>query len=168
MTPLAARRPRLRLVSDLVQPEIAVESFYDVGRELLPLFVRFHAEQGRDGFELDPDWEGLLRMTAQGALRVVTVRSNGAAVGFILNVVGPALFHRSSIQGATVAYWLDPAFRAGWFPIKLMRRNVELMREWKVQRAFIAADAGYKSGRMGKVFERLGYRLHETHYAIVF
>lgn len=167
----ATRPPKLRVVSTPVEkpePVVAVESLYEVSRELTPLFVRFHREQGKDGIELDPDWDRLLRMTAAGALRVVTVRDGETLVGFMLNVIGPALFHKSTIQGSTVAYWLDPVFRAGWFPVKLFRRNLELLKEWGCERVFIAADAGFKSGRMGRVFERLGYRMDEMHYAKVF
>lgn len=161
-------RPRLHLVSAPAQPEIAVEPLHAISRELTPLFVRFHQEQGKDGVELDPDWDALLRMTVQGGLRIVTVRQDGVLVGFILNTVGAPLFYRGTLHASTIAYWLDPALRSGWFPIKLMRRNVELLREWGVKRAFIAVDVRFKDGRMGKVFERLGYHIHETHYAQVF
>jgi hypothetical protein len=163
-----APRPRLRLVRSVpATPEIAVELLYECRNELIPLFVRFHAEQGKHGIELDPDWDQLLRMTATGILRVVTVRDAGVLVGFLLNTVGPALFYKSTLHASTIAYWLDPVFRTGWFPVKVFRRNVELLREWGVKRTFIAADAGYRDGRMGKVFERLGYELHELHYSQV-
>lgn len=159
---------RLRLVpSAREKPELQVEVFYECRNELIPLFVRFHAEQGR-GIELDPDWDALLQMTAMGRLRVVTVREGGTLVGFMLNTVGSALFYKSTLHGSTIAYWLDPALRAGWFPIRMFRYNLDLMRQWGVKRAFIAADAGFKDGRMGAVFRRLGYELHETHYAKVF
>ena len=160
-------RPRLRLVpSAPAKPEIAVESFYEARNELVPLFVRFHAEQGKDGIELDPDWDQLLRMTAAGVLRVVTVRDEGTLVGFMLNVVNRPLFY-GALHGSTIAYWLDPVYRAGWFPVKLFRRNLDFLKEWGCVRVFIAADTGYKDGRMGRVFERLGYHVHETHYAKV-
>ena len=161
---------RLRLVPSApakLEPTIAVEIFYECRHELVPLFVRFHAEQGR-GIELDPDWDALLMMTAAGRLRVVTVRDEGVLVGFMLNTVGPPLFYKSTLHGSTIAYWLDPIYRVGWFPVRLFRRTMELLREWGVKRAFIAADAGFKDGRMGRVFERIGYELHETHYAVLF
>lgn len=157
---------RLRLVPSAPEkPKLAVEIFYECRNELIPLFVRFHAEQGR-GIELDPDWDALLRMTAAGCLRVVTVRQDGVLVGFMLNTIGPPLFYKGTLHGSTIAYWLEPALRAGWFPIKMFRYNLGLMKEWGVRRAFIAADAGFKGGRMGTVFRRLGYELHETHYAV--
>jgi GNAT superfamily N-acetyltransferase len=146
-----------------------VESLYDVSREIAPLFVRFWQESGKHDVPLDPDWEALLRLTALGFLRVVTVRDKDMLVGFILNVVGqPHLMYRSTPHGTTLAYWLSPEFRRGWFPVKLFRQNLDLLREWGCRRVFIAADAGYKNGRMGRVFERLGYRILETSYAAVF
>ena len=171
-TTVPAPPPRLRLVRSAqerhsAKPEIEVELLYECSRELAPLFVRFHAEQGKDGIELDPDWDALLGMTAQGRLRVVTVRDEGVLVGFMLNVIGPALFYKGTLHGSTVAYWLDSIYRTGWFPVKLFRRNLELLKEWGCKRVFIAADIGFKDGRMGKVFERIGYTLHETHYKAV-
>lgn len=164
-----ATRPPLRLVrSAPATPKIAVELLYECRNELIPLFVRFHVEQGKHDIELDPDWDQLLRMTATGMLRVVTVRDEGTLVGFLLNTLGPALFYKSTLHASTIAYWLDPVYRAGWFPVKVFRRNLELLREWGVKRAFIAVDASYKNGRMGMVFRRLGYELHETHYSMVF
>ena len=167
--PLATLPPRRRDRSATVEsPEIAVETLHDISRELAPLFVRFWKESGKHDVPLDPDWEALLRLTALGFLRIVTVRNGDILVGFILNVVNqPHLMYRSTPHGTTIAYWLSPEFRAGWFPIKLFRRNVELLREWGCRRIFIAADSGYKDGRMGHVFERLGYKPHETTYAMV-
>lgn len=142
--------------------------------------MRFWEESGKDGIPLDPDWDGLLRMAAFGTLRVVTVRHEGtlsredgrerpgALVGFMLNTIGPPLFYKGTLHGSTIAYWLEPACRLGWFPVKLFRKNLALLKEWGCVRVFIAADAGFKDGRMGKVFERLGYHVHETHYALCF
>jgi GNAT superfamily N-acetyltransferase len=161
----ASRRPPRASAPALLEPSIQVESFSAIADELAPLFVRFWKENGRDGVPLDPDWVSLLRMTAAGLLRVVTARQDGALVGFILNIVGPHLMYHGTCHGTTIDYWLDPICRAGWFPVKFLRRNVELLREWGAKRAFIAADAGYKDGRAGKLFERLGYAKHEVHYA---
>lgn len=116
---------------------------------------------------LDPDWEALLRMAALGVLRVVTIRDAGILVGFMLNTIGPPLFYKGTLHGSTIAYWLDPVYRVGWFPVKLFRRNLEFLKQWGCKRVFIAADAGFRDGRMGLVFRRLGYRVHETHYARV-
>src|ERR1700752_360454 len=86
------RRPEARLrrhpkVLVRETPEIAVELLYDISREIAPLFVRFWKESGKDGIPLDPDWDALLRMTATGTLKIVTVRFEGRLVGFLLNVV---------------------------------------------------------------------------------
>lgn len=163
----ASRRPPK--VSGLAAPEpvIAVEHLAEIAGELTPLFVRFWKESGKDGDELAPDWETLLRMSAVGALQVVTVRDK-ALLGFLLNLIDRRhLFYTNRVQGSTIAYWLDPALRSGWFPVKLFRRNLEFLRECGVNRAFIAADAGFNAGRAGLIFQRVGYELHETHYKMV-
>lgn len=132
---------------------------------MTPLFVRFWKESGRDGVPLDPDWASLLRMTSAGILRTVTVRQDGVLVGFILNVVGGHLMYHGTCHGITNAYWLDPLYRTGWFPVKLFRRNLDFLRSWGAKRVFIAADLDFQDGRVGKVFERLGYAKHELAYA---
>lgn len=129
--------------------------------------MRFWQESGKDGVPLDPDWDALLRMTAMGTLKVVTIRFEERLVGFILNVVMPTLFYKSTIHGTTIAVWIEPAYRIGWFPIRLLRQNVEYLKGWGCRRLFIAADVGYKEGRMASIFRRIGYELHETTYKMV-
>jgi GNAT superfamily N-acetyltransferase len=155
------RRPR---VSALVAPDIAVEPLANIASELTPLFVRFWQESGKDGVEIAPDWENMLRLAAVDMLQVVTVRE-ATLLGFLLNIIQPRhLFYRDIVHASTIAYWLDPSLRTGWFPIKLFRRNLDFLRERGVKRAFIAADAAFHAGRAGLIFQRVGYTLYETHY----
>lgn len=160
------RRPRPSAIAAL-EPTIQVESLYDIARELTPLFVKFWKESGRKEISLDPDWSGLLRLTAAGSLRVVTIRDAGCMVGFMLNVVQPHPFYKSTLHGTTIAYWLDPLYRSGWFPVKFLRRNIAFLREWGCKRIFIAADLLFQNGRAGALFKRVGYEPHEMHYAMV-
>lgn len=147
-------------------PALAGESFAQCAPELAPLFVRFWREAKR-AEELDPDWQALLRMDAFGQLVLLTARADDVLVGFALSALQERhLFYRVK-AASTIAYWLDPAFRAGMFAVRMFRRNLELLKERGAQKAYIAADLHYLDGRAGKLFERLGYELHETHYAKV-
>ena len=146
------------------EPAIAIEPLANIAAELTPLFIRFWKESGKDSVELSPDWETLLRMSALGLLQVVTIRDADVLSGFLLNIIQPRHLFYKMPHASTVAYWLEPALRVGWFPVKMFRRNLELLRERGVARAFIAADAGYRAGRAGLIFQRVGYEKYETHY----
>ena len=147
-------------------PALAEESFASVSGELTPLIIRFWREAKRTE-ELDPDWMGLLRMEAFGQLALLTARADGPLVGFVLNSLqGRHLFYKMK-SASTIAYWLDPVFRTGMFAVRMFRRNLEMLKERGAQKVYIAADLHYLDGRAGKLFERLGYELHETHYSKV-
>lgn len=145
---------------------IQVEQLYDIAQELPPLFVSYGREFPKvEGVVSDPDWPQLLRMAALGALKVLTARDDGVLVGFAFSVVGPHLMYRSVIHGITNAIWLDPAYRAGWFPVRFLRANLDMLRDAGCRRVCIGHDAGWP--RLGKVFERLGYKCDEVLYAQV-
>lgn len=168
MKPHAAalrRRPR---PSASVAPKpgltIQAESLYEIANELPPLFVRYGQEFKKvEGVISDPDWSQLFRMTAAGTLKVTTARDKGTLIGFAFSVVGPHLMYKNTCHGITIAVWLDKAYRFGWFPLKFLRRNLELLKEYGVKRAAIARDA--MTPRLGVVYERLGYRVDEVSYA---
>jgi len=131
--------------------------------ELPPLFVRYGREFPRvEGVVSDPNWPQMLRMAGAGGLRVVTARNDGLLVGFAFNIVGPHLMYRNTSYGITNAIFLEKAFRFGWFPIKFLKHNLDCLKEWGVKETFIARDVA--NTRLGKVFERLGYKAVEVGY----
>src|ERR1700740_565016 len=93
--PVPARR-RLPKPSASAAPEFTIqaESLIEIAGELPSLLVRYGKEHAKA--PVDPDWQGMLRMTAAGTLRVVTARWNGALVGFCFSVVGPHLMYKST------------------------------------------------------------------------
>ena len=166
--PLQRPRPSATVAPKLVAvdgrtlaPTIQAESLYDIASELPPLFARYAREFDK-GLNADPDWTALLRMTAAGMLRVVTVRDNGLLVGFAFTTITPHIMDKTVLYGFTHAIWLDPAYRSGWFPIKFLRFNLERLREWGCQRVSIGHDARWP--RLNKVYARLGYKLEELLY----
>ncbi len=157
------RRPRPK-VSATAAPEIAVAQLADIAAELPSVFVRYGREFNKvEGVVSDPDWPQLLRLEAAGILRILTVRDRGLLVGFAFSLVGPHLMYRHATHGITNAVWLDPAYRAGWFPLKFLRANMEMLRKAGCKRVCIAHDAA--TPRLAKVYERLGYKLDELCYA---
>ena len=143
-----------------VQPE----ELLAVAGELPPLFVRYGREINKA--PADPDWEGLLRMTAVGMLKLVTARFDGALVGFAFSNIGRHIMYKSTPHGITFAVWLDPAYRTGWNGYRLLRFNRDFLHEIGCKRLCLSTESS--NPRLGKVYERLGYKFDELSYAGVF
>jgi GNAT superfamily N-acetyltransferase len=153
-------RPSASVAPELTAQE---ESFLKIADELPPLFVRCGREFPRvEGVVSDPNWPMMFRMAAAGGLRVVTARDASSLVGFAFNIVGPHLMYKNVCYGITNAIFLDKPYRFGWFPVKFLRHNLDCLREWGVKETFIARDVA--NLRLGKVFERLGYKAVEVGY----
>jgi GNAT superfamily N-acetyltransferase len=145
------------------------ERFSAIAKELPPLFERHWLELGsnRDTIKLDPDWDRYLAMDAAGLLVVTTARVAGVLVGYIFNIVGPHLHYRSTAHAELEMFWLDPAWRGLWFSLRWFRGNDDMLRELGVKRVHVAVKNGYKDGRVGVIFKRLGYLPVETVYSKV-
>jgi hypothetical protein len=150
------RRPK---PSATAAPEIGVESLYAIASELPPLLARWGREF-KD--EADLDWQQLLRMAATDTLRITTARDAGVLIGFAFNIVGAHLIFKSTRYGITNMVWIDQAYRRGWFPLTFLRANLDMLREAGCQQTCIAHKA--VTPRLGKVYQRLGYRLDELSY----
>jgi GNAT superfamily N-acetyltransferase len=156
--------PRPPERSDPASPDLQVEGLEEAAADLLPLLVRYHRELAtEDTPALDPDWQALLRGAALGQVMLVTARHAGALVGFALSVLYTHCFHRTVAYAQTHEY-IDPAYRVGLFGVVFLKRNADLLRERGVKRAYIATG----NERIGKVYERAGYRFEEACYVRTF
>ena len=156
------RRPK---PSASAAPELTVQAelLFDIADELPPLFVRYGKEFPRvEGVVFDPNWPMMFRMAAAGGLRFVTARAGDSLIGFASTIIGPHLAYKSVNYGITNAIFLDKPYRFGWFPVKFLKANLDCLREWGVKETFIARDVA--NARLGKVFERLGYKAVEVGY----
>ena len=162
-----ARKPRLLpKPSASAAPKLTFqpESLVDTASELTPLFVRYSAEIYKA--PLDPDWQGLFRLTAAGMLKMVTARFDGLLAGFAISNIGTHIMFKSTPHGITFAVWLDPAYRTAWSGYRLLRFNRDFLLDLGCKRLCISTDA--RNPRLGKVYERLGYKFDELSYAGVF
>lgn len=150
-------------------PVLAVEPFFKIAREAVPIFSRHWEELAlnKDVIPLELDFDRYLDMSATGMLQIVTARSGGALVGYIFNLVGPHLHYKSTLHAELEMFWLDPAFRAGWFPVKMFRFNEEHLKSLGVKRVNANVKIHFMAGRVGKLFERLGYAPTEVSYGKV-
>ena len=151
--PLAPPEPSARAA-----PSFQVELFYNIARELPPLFE----QHGREHNEIpDPDWEAFFDLGLRGVLRVLTVRDNELLAGYIFNLVRGHLHAKRILHCFIDGFYLQPAYRGGMLAMRMFRRNDELMNEWGVRRAYVGADVG---SRHELFFKRLGYKAVETFY----
>jgi GNAT superfamily N-acetyltransferase len=150
--------------SDPAAPDLQVEGLEEAASDLLPLLVRYHRELASEETPpLDPDWQALLRGAALGQVMLVTARHEGVLVGFALSVLYTHCFHRT-VAHAQTHEWLDPAYRVGPFGLEFLKFNAEMLREKGAKRAYIATG----NERVGKVYERAGYRFEEAAYVRTF
>ena len=140
---------------------VGEQSLFDIIDELPPLFILYGQEHPR--VTIAPDWQHLMRMYAQGILRVMTARYNGALIGFAFSVVGPTIMTRTTLQGITVAIWLDPAYRQGRNGYNLLKANRDMLLSIGCKRLFVSADVAHQ--RQAVLYRRLGYKFEEASYA---
>lgn len=112
----------------------------------------------RDVIPLDVDWDRYLALAATGQLCVTTARFDGLLVGYILNLVSGHLHYRSTLHAHMDAYWLDPAYRGGLEVIRWFRLNEEHLRSLGVRKVTGSEKLHYLNGRVGLIFQRLGFR----------
>ena len=117
--PLPLKRPQ-RLDHGQFELEFRWEPFSAISREFLPLLKRHWQELARDQDRvlLDPDWDTHFGSELQGKLHVLTAREGSQLRGYIFNFIGGALNYNSTCHGHTEKYWLEPAFRKGWLPVR--------------------------------------------------
>lgn len=140
------------------------ERFPQIARELLPLLPRHHKEVSYLDAPLDIDWDLYYGYDMRGILHILTARQDGHLVGYIFNLVGPHLHHASNTWAASDMYWLDPATRLGWLPVKMFLVNLEGLREREVEYHSINIVLNFKQGRVGRILQRLGYTPREISF----
>jgi hypothetical protein len=136
------------------------ERFPAISRELLPLLKPHWREVGvnKHVVPLDIDWDMFFDYDLRGVLHVLTARRQKKLVGYIFNLVGPHMHHTSTKWAATNMYWLEPASREGWAPVKFFIENMRGLKEREAVIHNIAISLHFQSGRVGKIFQRLGYK----------
>lgn len=157
-------RPDLKLVVPGAKSVLTSQSerFTVIARELPPLFERHWRELGDPRVPLDPDWDRYFALEVAGSLRMTTARLDGTLAGYISNIVGPHLHYRSTLHAEIEMFYLESAYRGSWFVLQWFRANDLMLHELGVKRVSVAVKSGYRDGRVGSIFRRLGYKTHET------
>jgi GNAT superfamily N-acetyltransferase len=151
------------------KPVFAVERFYDVARDIKPLFRKHWLELGRnrDVVPLDPHWDAFANMDNAGILKIITARLNDELVGYFFVIVCGHLHYKSTLHGNVDMYWLDPTYRKGWTGVAFIRAMEREMRKLGVVRLYMAENVMFKNKRgrrMRSLLQALGFKVADINF----
>lgn len=128
-----------------------------------PLYIKHWRELGLDlDLEIAPDIEKMRVMEQVGLFIVITVRSAGELVGYLLAVVSTHLHYRTSPRMFIVdAYYIVPEFRKG-VGVKLFKFAEHIAKELGTIKMYLSCKVHKDHS---KLFTALGYRLSD--YAFI-
>lgn len=143
------------------------EPFSAIVRQIAPLFTEHWRELAlnQDTIPLEPDYERYLACERAGVLHVMTVRDRGNLVGYVFCIIGPHLHYVSTLWCFVDMFWLEPAYRKGFTGVRMLKAFEQRMRDLKVHVIHATEKHHFKNGRVGAIFEFLGYAPIETVYS---
>lgn len=106
-------------------------------------------------FPLEPNWEAYKFYAERRMLRVITVRSDGELVGYMVFVIAPHLHYKSCLTATEDIYYLRPDMRAGRIGIRMFMYAEEVLKRIGVRRIVMHTKVHSDNSRL---FEYLGYR----------
>lgn len=140
-----------------------VETLADTLEEMKPLFPGHFEDLSRhkDRHELDPQYGVYLAREAAGQVLLVTLREDGALIGYFVGFVGPGLHYQTCLTLTPDIFWIAPEHRGGSGALRLFRAVEKEARRRGVHLWMI----GSKSHKdVGRLFEALGFEMAETLY----
>ena len=117
----------------------------------------------KDKVPLDPDYGQYLALEEQGNVCHVTLRNDGAIVGYFVGFVMPNLHYKSCLICKMDLFYVQPEFRGKWGGVRLFRAA---HRELKRRGVKVVYGGSKLHKDSGKLFEALGYVPVETWYSL--
>lgn len=144
----------------------AVEPWSEALEETKPLLALHWQEVAadRDHIPLAVDWDRYNAFDTLGLLHCVTARHESAIVGYHWLIVMPHAHYGTTLMAFSDVFYILPKHRRGWTGINLFRFTEDSLRKLGVVKVFLPTKPHID---MGRVFQRLGYRIHETVYSKV-
>ncbi len=141
-----------------------IESFIGIKDETAPLFKRHYDEgcQDKDVIKLDMNYEAYAQIEGFGRLHTVTVRCNGALIGYHVSIVMPHIHHRKSVSAFVDIYYLLPEHRKGWTGLGMFRFAEKSLKKIGVQCIYTACKLDHD---IDPLLKRLRYRAIERSYS---
>lgn len=132
-----------------------VESFRRALSELMPL-LPLHYEKlalNKDRVPLDPNFEFYFQKEDLGELSFITLRSNGALMGYWIAFIAPGLHYQTCLTSIMDIWFIHPELAGGSAPLRLIRAVEAEMKRRGVQRWFAGEKLHTPCGRL---FEAVG------------
>lgn len=127
-------------------------------REIYPIHWQELA-LNQDKVPLNMMWEVYEQHDANGALMLVTLRENGALVGYFIGFVYPGLHYRDCLTLTMDIFFTVPQVRGRTAALRLFRAVEKEAKSRGVQRVFFGSKNHRDSSRL---FKALGYTPVET------
>jgi GNAT superfamily N-acetyltransferase len=146
-----------------------VEPYRDSLPELLPLYPLHWSEvaldQEKPEAALRPRFDVYAARDTVGELVLVTLRDDGAVVGYFLCFVSPNLHYADCLTAQMDIIFVHPRVRGRHGGMRLIRTMQRELRRRGVKRWFVGEKIGKSSG-LGRMFELAGFRPVETYYSM--
>jgi GNAT superfamily N-acetyltransferase len=144
---------------------VQTESFMERLSEFKPLFPMHWKELAlnQDEVPLDPQYEVYQAREDAGQLLFVTLREDGAPVGYFLGFIAPGLHYQTCLTCTMDIFWVHPDYRNKGLPgVRLFKFVEAELRRRGVQRWF----AGSKThADASSLFEFLKFEKVEIYYS---
>src|SRR5258706_6612836 len=117
--------------------------------------------------ELDPDFDGMIRLENEGRVFVWAARDGDKLVGYIAFFVQPHIHYKSTLHAIEDLFLLSKPYRNGLAGYRMFKTALAALEEMGVQRVFCHTKAHFKNDRgkdQGRFFERLGFFHSENFY----
>jgi len=143
---------------------IGVEPLAPALKELEPTLYDHWEElaENRDCVPLDPDYERYLLLDSAGELLFVTIRKNGALIGYFIGIINKGLHYQSTIDCRMDIFYVRQEERGSSLGIKLFKAVEKELRARGVDRWYVGCKVKHDAG---KLFERLGFNPIEVFYS---
>ncbi len=96
---------------------------------------------------------------------LLVASDQGKAVGFLMAMVYPCWFNENIKTGQDLVWWIEPEYRS----FKLARAMFDALEHWAREQGahffIMALTESMDPERLGRWYERRGYKLTERHYA---
>lgn len=88
-----------------------------------------------------PNWAEYLSYELTDSIVVVTLRYKGTLVGYCMYLIGAYKHNKNILYADLDAIWISPAFRSGFYAMKMMRLGEEKL---KGKVSFVTATSSKK------------------------
>lgn len=139
---------------------LQVENFSSWIEEAKPLLIRHWEELAldKDRVPLNPQWERYAELEAAGALSTVTMRRNGALVGYSIMFVTPGLHYRDCLEARMDIFWISPEVRGRFGGVRLFKAVEAELKRRGVKRVYCGSKLHKDVSRL---FWLMGYHAIE-------